>query len=314
MAATNIYSIYACRIDGTTFPVTQQSVDPGLVTQIVGVNGEVNPTMAFIASARNVISFGTPALKAVFDKLATPWQSYGIVDGSESPAIFYLRRNVPYGGRSEASDFISFTSINGLLVPRPLTIQHPQAGVMQFDYFPISSDGEALPITVTATAADPTLSLLAGNMWTTGDIKINAVSIESTKYTGVQSITFDPGITLTQITGSGEVYDTFIGVNEARPTVRVQFADGKTLAELGIGGVAQGANDSTIFLRKIDPDATRIAKATAEHISLAINAGVITPGPTSGTHGQAVTSELLITPVVASGTVQVVVNTATAIS
>ncbi|MFQ5493765.1 MAG: hypothetical protein ACE5EX_00125 [Phycisphaerae bacterium] len=311
MAVKNIFSIYAASIDGLTIPVTQQNVSPGIQAQVLGVNGQIDPTFVFVGAQSPSISFSTPAIKAVLDKIATPWQSYEIV----TAATFYLQKHIPFGGRSLAADFQKFNVTDGILVPRPLSAGNGQAASMGFDLLPVSTDGEALPITHTTSVANPALGVSAGDAWTAGPIKINTASLDANNYTGVQSIEIDPGIGVEARGGDGAVFSTHVSVNAARPTIRVTLSDAMTLSQLGLSGLAQDTfNDSTIFLRKIQPNGTRVPLATLEHISIAIDDGIITPDPLGGAHGTQVTSSLVITPVFDGTTPQLMVNTATAIS
>ncbi len=306
MSVTNVYTLYACKINAVVLPITQASISPGLNLQLSGVNGTVNPTMVHISSARQSVQFTTTNIKAGLDLVVTPLTPLSI-----TTADFYFQPVTALATRG-ATNFLSFKATKGLLVPRPINATHPQAGTMAFEFFPISTDGAALPFTVSATTASPSLSTVSGDLWTVGPVGINAVP-SSTLYTGVQSFVFDPGISLLQIGGDGEVFETFIAVNEVKPTFTIGFADSTVLTDITIMGTAQGATDSELYLRKIDPSGTRVAAITAQHISFVIDDGILTSPSISGSHGQGVQGQLLITPIFDGTAAQVVMNTATAI-
>lgn len=310
MATQNVYSIYAVNIAGTVIPVSSWSLSPGIAKQVIGVNGQVDPTFVYNTGQQQTISFATPDIKAVLTKLATPWQFLKLA----TPAVFYLQKHDPFGGRLTTSTFQSFTVATGLLVFRGLSATNGPAAVARFDVIPISSDGDTSPVIAASSVANPALSTSLAQAWTVGPVKINSANIEVAKYTGVQSIEIDPGVQIGVRGGDGQFFPTFVSVLEVRPTITVQFSDADVLADLGISGVKQAVADTTLFFRKIDKSGSRIALNVGDHLSIAVQAGTIDPTGAGGEHGDIAGSGLIITPVYDGTAVQLAFNLGTTIT
>jgi hypothetical protein len=99
-----------------------------------------------------------------------------------------------------------------------------------------------------------------------------------------------------KISADGHPWAMFIAIAERRPMIRIQTSEVLALNTFGLTGAAQGANDSVVYLRKIEEGGTRVADDTAEHISFTIDEGHIITGPIHGSQGQNLGTEVVITP------------------
>lgn len=308
----NIYSIYAASINGTPIPMTQYSIDPAIQPQLLGVNGQIVSTMVFVPTQSPTITFTTPAIKAILDIFGDPWQGKAI-----TTVVFYLQKHTPDSVRSTDADFQSFTVADGVFSWQTINANQGAAGSIACSITPRSSDGEVLPIIIADDVADPSLTIAIADAWSVGPVKINSASIEAAANTGVQSIVVNSGLQVQARGGDGAPFDTFVSVMAAQPTIQVGLSDGLTLKSLGLGGTPQDDTDeSVIFLRKIKPNASMVAKDSATHISFAVEDGIIAPQAIAGTHGEIVGGGFIITPVlnITAAVAQIVVDTTTVIS
>lgn len=111
-----------------------------------------------------------------------------------------------------------------------------------------------------------------------GPVSINGVSVGA-----IQDITVTSGIRLIQEGDASEVYDSFTGLEQTEPTIRVRTLHETNWSVLGLNGVAlNGTTGIVCFGRKYAPDSTRVANGVAEHIKISSAFGRVRPVDTNG--------------------------------
>lgn len=109
------------------------------------------------------------------------------------------------------------------------------------------------------------------------------VSINGTLVPGIQEITINSGIKLTQEGGESDLWDTFTGIEMTEPSVTIQTKEMTNWATLGLTGLAlNGSTGLVFYARKFAANGSRVANATQQHISFQGLLGSAIPIDTSG--------------------------------
>ena len=165
-------------------------------------------------------------------------------------------------------------------------------------------------MTTTDNVALPTGNgVIAGALYTLGPIYINGSALP-----GVTGVKFMANCNVESFSSDGDLYGTWQTVMTRSPRFEITLKDATVLNDFGIGGVAQGATASKIFLRKYSKGASRVADATAEHIKFTMNAsqGMVWPGTVSGGN-DGLEGTLILQPIKGSSD-QITISTGVAIS
>lgn len=316
-----IHGIHAILLDDVNLTqCTQVSISPGIADLIVAAGGQVDPTFVAVSKASPGITFTTTEIKRVLDKLdetGVPMDGLSIVAGTDAPVIVYFQLHPQYGTRSTDNDFISVTITDCLVTPQALDVQDGQAAAISLNITPAISTGVNV-VTVATGVNNPAITMTVDQQYTAGPIKINTASIDVANFNNVQSGSMGFGIDVATISGDGVIYSKIAYIRSRNPTITAQLTDATAFTELldsgEMIGVPQGANDSTLFLRKIDDDGTRVADNIAEHIAIIVDGGRITTSTFAATGQEAASSGIRILPRFAGTNPIVVFNTAIAIS
>jgi hypothetical protein len=212
------------------------------------------------------------------------------------------------GLRKGATSHEKLAIATGLMVPRQLSVAHNGEAKLTFDVIGVNAAGTVSPVVRTASQSLPALTYTR-EVFTLGPVKLNGTAVD-----GVQEVTIDFGIKEEVKAGSGALYPQLVAISEIRPRVTVRVNDESALATLGLQGVAQGATDSLIYLRKLSADGQRVADGTAQHVSFSINKGLWLPSSKGGQHPGEIATSFDIEPVYDGTTETLVVATATAIA
>ena len=123
-------------------------------------------------------------------------------------------------------------------------------------------DGVNDPFVYAGTIALPG-TLIGGSWFGVGPVKINSVAVP-----GIKDVTIDSGIKLLQEGGESEEFDTFVGVQECKPSITIRTLTPTNWVTLGLRGTAlDGANGVLVYGRKYAANGSRVAPATAQHVS-----------------------------------------------
>ncbi|HUV11130.1 MAG TPA: hypothetical protein VMX12_09135 [Acidimicrobiia bacterium] len=295
MSVSSLHTLYAVLLNTETLggssvlfdQIQSFSISTGLSRIMQRGDGDVDPTYVSIMSQRPMFGFTTTAL-------ATALGSCGIggaeIDNGTYPGIECWFQAMSEGGvRATGSSHFKMTGAQGILVPR--SIQAAQDGVATVAFEAILTyDGSHEPI-VFATSQALSGSPSVGELFTVGPVSINGAAL-----TAIQGITVDPGISLITAAGDGDVWPTYVAIQSRDPSIRVSTTDVTALSTYGLDGTAQGATDSVVFFRKLAEGGTRTAEATAEHISITVDDGMITVENASVSQDGVASGDLVITP------------------
>ena len=301
MSVSRAFTLYAADVNGTMIDqVSSFGVDSGLEQFLLLADGGVDPTYSAVKGLVPKISFSTHAVAAA---LAVA----GMNAASVTAASFFFQKLAEGGTRASGSSHLKLALTKGMIFPRSLSAGHAEPAELSYEVLCLT-DGGGVPVTISKNQA-LTGSPVVDQLYVAGPVKING-----TLLAGVQSIKIDFGIKEVVLGGDGEVYPSFAAIMTRAPKITIELLDLDILADLTIAGAAQGATDTVIYLRKVEAGGTRVADATAEHISFSIDAGHIGIGNSGAKPGGPATVSLEITPIFDGTNDILAINTAAAIA
>ncbi len=310
--------------------VTDWNMDLG--TEVVAhmVDGSADPTDVFIESQVPRFTWTTSQIAHIL-KPATGGCAIGIDgqlldDASTATGLTIMaQRMQAYGAReltTSTSKNFKIVCTDGYILPRTITASNtPPAGITceaimvgvgaNHDISPliISSDATGVGTTAFVTTAG-----VATESFVCGPVKIDTAAGAAFTLTDVQEINIDFGITETIKMANGTVYAAYVGIQSRNPTIRITTHElihldpsvggteglelggigGAGLSGPGVGAALDGA--STVYLRKVAANGTRVPDATTTHISFVINQGWVQIKEVGGSIGGEITTEITITP------------------
>ena len=314
MSVSNLWVPYAVSLNTATLgagavlldQIQNFEDDPGINLVVASGDGQVDPTYVAVMSQRPTMSFGSSALATILGACGI---SGAVIDadGTYPGLVAWYQKMAEGGIRASGSAHLKMTAKEGLLIPTSVTAQQDGTAMVSVQAG-LTYDGTNAPIVVADSQA-LSGSPAVGEMFTVGPVSINGATLE-----GIQSISFDPGLSLVFGAGDGDVWPTYVSVQARRPRISVVTTDVSALATLGISGAAQGASDSVVWFRKKAEGGTLTADATAEHISLTMDDGMAIPGRGSVTQDGHATREVTLVPSWDGTNAIIVISTAAAIA
>ena len=314
MAVTTAHKLYAIDVNtvgvGAAYDVfidqiSQWGLAPDIVEMVLGGDGAVDATFAALQTQDPKLSWST-------SKLATVLATIGIsglkiaADVDELGLRAWLQKIDEGGTIASGSVHTLLTVKEGIIVPRQLTANNESA-ILTMEAI-ASWDGTNDPIIVTANQA------LVGTPSVSEFFVVGKVALNGTTINGVQSVTIDFGLQVVALRGDGSQWPTFVFIQARRPSISITTLDTSVLATFGLGGIAQSATDSVIYLRKVAEGGTRVADATPEHISFSVDEGRISTRSIGGSDGPPLAAEILVTPTYGGSNAVIAISTATAIT
>ena len=313
MSVTTLHTLYAVRLNTETLAgssvlfdqIQNFALSTGLQRYLGRGDGDVDPTYVGIMSQRPAIRFTTTALATA---LAACGISGAVIDNGTYPGIECWFQKMAEGGtRTSGSNHLKMTGSEGILVPR--MIRASQDGIATVDFEAVFTyDGSHEPIVLAASQALAGTPAV-GELFTVGPCTINGVALES-----IQDLSIDPGIQLHVAAGDGDVWPTYVGIMARSPSIRVRTTDAAAISTFGLDGTAQGATDSVFYFRKMAEGGTRTADATAEHISITVDEGIVTVENESVSQDGVAQADVVMTPTYDGTAAILVINTAVAIT
>jgi hypothetical protein len=284
MSVTKAYTLYAADIDGSLIDqISSFGINSGLEQFIQYADGAVDPTYTAVKSLVPRLTFSTNAIASAM--------AIASMDGAaiSSAANFFLQQIKQGGTRWTGSKHIKLAVTSGMVFPRSINAGHDAPAEMQYEVLALTdSSNDAVVITadqaLTGTPA-------ADELFVAGPVYINGSQVP-----GVQSINIDFGINEILLGGDGDLNPSFSAIGTRTPKITIETFHADVLATYGLDGVAQGATDSKIYLRKVQQGGSRVADGTAEHILFTVAAGHIGIGDSSMNSGDPQTVSLEITP------------------
>jgi len=280
----NRYTLSAYKHGSTLIKGVQNlSLNMNLQQIIASGSGAVDVSFVGVGEIAPEITFDTTAIKTALANCG------GINGAALSSDVFFLQKLLDGGLRGGALSHIKLTAATGIIVPTQIRAAQGAVATIGYRALPTSADGEASPLAILGSQSLEVGQSVVSEIYTLGPVSINGTPLE-----GVDDITIDFGITLTdKKSGSGAVYPTFIGVMSRQPSFTIRTFDLDAFASWGLDGVAQGETDSTVQL--LDQLAGGVRGSSP--ITFTIDAGMIHCDTIDGTHGQQSGGSVKITPV-----------------
>ncbi len=191
----------------------------------------------------------------------------------------FLKKKALAGTHTAGANHYRVRLANGMIIPQSISASNDGPAEVTYAVIGYSTDGSTSPLSITGSTALPTTPAY-DSAHTVGPVKINGST-----YTGITKIDINFGIQEILMAADGEVYDTWISLQERTMTVSVTSIDAGLFNTLGIIGAAQGATDSLVYLRSCTIDGTRDADISATHLKASIDQGYIRPDSLSVSQG-----------------------------
>lgn len=190
------------------------------------------------------------------------------IEGDTNPgARFNLAKFDPCGDMSAGDVHRGLLFPHGQLVPTRLQIDHRGDARLSLEMYPIVQGGNALIATTDALAL-PTITIDSAR-WTLG--KMTVGGIELTDYTQLD-INF--GAIVEPRGVESNPFNTSIEILRSEPEIMIRGIKPEWFAAASIpfGGLGLTHANTTIFLRKRDPDGIGfVADGTANHLSFSMH-------------------------------------------
>jgi len=303
MAVTDIGTLSL--VDMTTPDLTiggivSQEVSPGIQAAAESSDGEVDARFVSIMSQDFRIGFSSR-------HLAVCLAGIGISGAEMADLDTYFQKIAKYGTRTGGAANLQIRAATGMIYPVAISARHNDAAIISYMAVPLSTDGSTAPVALNNNVAIPAGGGIS-EKFTAGGVSINGAAV------AVESIDVAFGLQVAVEASDGHVFPTFASIMSRQPIITVRTMDRLALNTLGISGAAQGATDSVVYFRKVAANGTRVADATAEHVKISIDDGLIHCGAINNRHGQRIGTEITILPVYDGTNAILVINAASAIT
>lgn len=277
-------AIFHLGINATTIQQCESTgIDPGIAVQSQAA-GQIDPTFTSVTGISPRVTFSTSDVSAALGAIGLGGLALS------SNAVVYMQTRAADGEFQAGANHMSWTLSNGLVVPRSLSVNQGGNASLTGEIIGRSTDGQSTPWTYSGTAT------LSGDNHVDNLFTLGPISINGTEVGVVQSLNIDFGLNVSVNRGDDDIYPTFLHINSRRPTIRYTTEKPVNLNTIGLAGSAQGSTDSVIYLRARANDGVLVADGTTSHLSLTVDAGIITPMNASVQADGHWASEFVITP------------------
>lgn len=296
------WKLYQISVDSVIFRGIQNpAFRPGIEQTLLGGDGFIDRTYSGAGQVRPDFEFDCLALAAALAK--APLNGYLAVPANPITITF---AQMDAQGIASGSVHKVVTVNNGLIVPVSVRGSQGEDATVRYR-INMTWDGTNLPYTVANNAALPAQTPNT-EVFRIGQVDVNGSTLEA-----VNSIEVNFGTVVNVLGDSGSLYPTWSGIGDREGGIVIGTHDLNQLDGLGISGTAQGATDSVVYFRKRALDGGLVADATAEHVSITMDAGHIAPGDTSQ-QDNAQVMQVLVAPRHDGTNLPFVIDTATAIA
>jgi hypothetical protein len=269
---------------GTIHQIQDSAVDAGIEEMLVGGSAMTDPTYSAVGIAKPMITFSTTAVATALGVSA--FAAYPITGAM----TLYFAAVAPGGIISASSVHLKLSISSGLLVPKSIEArQGKEPAKIDYEIYPLSSDGLTSPFTITTGQTLPTQTGVS-ELFTIGPASLNA-----TAFNAVQSLKWEFGMKCEIVFGDGEPFPTFAGITQRKPKGTIEGVDMTAVSGFGLSGTA--LTSFATYLRKTTKGALRVAAATAQHIKMSGTAGMAIQRKAGGSYEnpQSATYEILPT-------------------
>jgi hypothetical protein len=282
MAITNVFTLCSVNLNRVTDVLLGQMVDQninlGISRFLEGSDGEVDNRYVSINEQRPMIGFTTTALAVALGVAGISGTPLDVdTPATKGSLEAFLQLLVEGGTRAATATMLTINE--GILIPRTLSASQGAVARLSLEAH-ATYDGTNDPIVILAAQTIPTVTPGVAELFTLGPVQLNGVAVN-----GVVDLSIDFGIELIVEGSDGEVWPRFVAIMRRSPTISFTTPDAGILTTLGITGDAQGATDSVVYFRKIAEGGTRELDATAEHIKISIDDGMVHVEDLSASHG-----------------------------
>lgn len=261
------------------------SCPQGIAEGIEAHDGEVDPRFGVVLEAK-------PMFRVRTVDVAGAIAAIGIGSLKLTTGLFCFQQCDNKGTRMSGSNHVTATPASGGIAKlNRLSVQKNRVAEVEFEVWPVSSDGLTNPFTWSASGSLP--GAVAGfSYFTNGPVDLTvdegAVSLPNVGWE------FDAGITVESDADDGVVYPTFVSLMGGKPKFSLNVADLSGLVSVPAHG---GAVAGDFYLRKLSASGGRVAGVTAEHGKISVASGLIGMDTADVTHDALASGGVSIWPV-----------------
>lgn len=229
-----------------------------------------------------------------------------------SPGVVVWGKFVIAGGTRDAIAAVTHLKMacsDGMLIPMSLQGSHNRAAKLTYALHAIkgfAAQSGAYPMVFTKDTAIISGGGITDILFVPAVVKYTISGGASKLVTGVLSIALQFGIQLFKVGGDGEVDMTYIAIQSRNPRFEFSTLDGELLDDVGEAG--QSCSSFAVYFQKVNANGERVAKATAEHVSVIATKGILVPGAQSLPHNQPGEGRYTFTPVKDTNILTIAVN------
>lgn len=272
MAVTK-WAVYAVKVASVVWGVTgtvAMEDAPNVVKEANDGSGGVR--IVALLTREQKITFSTRQIDTVLDTCGTIGVDLSTISGGVTLYCVKLGQVARVAG----SVHRSFAATKGMMYVSGISASQSGLAAASVVVDPLSTDGDAVAVTESATATLPSVSTPT-RVFTLGDVGLNGTLQE-----GLQSMSLTLNQGVDKAPYDGGVYATCSHIDEGSPVVELETAEAGGLASLlSTGGVTVSSNVD-VFLRGCQNLNMPYAKNEEEHVRLRIAAGLIVRGGVSG--------------------------------
>lgn len=287
MSVSTVSMLHGVYWGSTLLSQIQSSrVSTGIQDIITHGAGAPQPIFAGNMKQQPVISFDTTQIKSLLDITgATIAASGGNVD-----LHYRIANNKGERTAAATADHYRLRLASSCLVCDRITARDGGEASASAMLYPVY-DGTNEPIVPAGSLA------LAGTPSSAEHYTVGKIAVNGSAIAGVQDITINLGINLLILTGDGDLYPTFIGVQSFSPSITARVPTW-AWSTIGLNGVS---DDFICYLRKVGTTG-RTANNATNHISFTVSSAKITVDDTSGGDNDPAYTTIKILPVSSDGT------------
>ena len=286
--------------------IENMSIDPGMAQFIESAGGQVNPSYIAVSEQDAQITASITDLSTALSIITL--EGLGVKAGATYTDLkAYFTEAADLGARADGTANFLTTVNKAFVVPTKLSARQGEKATLDIEIHALY-DGTNIPYVFTDNVALPHTPSI-DELFTVGKATINGTDLD-----GITGIDIDFGITVEKVKSDGDPFATYAYISQQSPVITLTTLEAVSLNTFGFSGVAQGGTASTIYFRKVDENATRVADNVAEHIKVTvnINQGMIHVGSTGGgSAGAKNESTVIITPSVGAAAIMTISNAST---
>jgi len=257
MTVTNRHTICGVAIDSTVLGgITEQTLVTGTEVRSEARSGEIYARHQSLIKQGYVPGFTTEDVAAALGVCGLSGVSLATKN-----LVLVAQKYADGGSIAAGSVHRSYTFAKGILVPRSLSCDHQGDASIKYEAVTVSADGSASPMTISETAALP--SIAAHSVHTLGGVTIGAKSLDH-----VKRLQIDFGIEAVSEGADSDILDTLASIRLVATEltlsgINVAWLKSDAIPETGLSGTHA---NTTIYLRKRAAGGTFVADETEEHI------------------------------------------------